>query len=183
MNWTYTLGTEDGKQHLIATNDILTMPFPEQVEAYETEFGSRLMWIAVGPRSRDSAEGQRIWDRPADMDDRIAAGHAWRARQAQLERVRAAIPGLQERCAKWRTAPDKASWVDPTPINVAFKAGEEVGEFFRAVLGVEEHREGRGDPFQEAAQTVLVLLAWFGIHHPDRDLLTEVLDEMERAGA
>jgi hypothetical protein len=150
--------------------------FPEIINELDKLYGRKIMSARM--------DGQDpFWTRPENMDAKIEAMLRYQFEKERLDRVVAALPELQARCALWRTDKDKASWVPPTSINVAYKAWEESGEFGRAVLAIEEHREGRGDPFQEAAQTVLVLLTWFGIHHPDRDLLTEVLNEMERCGA
>jgi hypothetical protein len=177
--------TADGKRHLYDNDADAYFPgaptfrqrmFPEIVYHFDQTFGAPVMSAA-----QDGSDP--FWTRPDDMDAKIEALLRYRVEKERLERVVAALPELQARCARWRTAPDKASWVPPTSINQAFKTGEETGEFMRAVLGVEEHREDRGDPIQEAAQIVFVLLCWFGIHHPDSDLLTEVLNEMERCGA
>jgi hypothetical protein len=174
------IGTADGTTHRldgsVAATGVSARMFPESVHRYDEFYGSKILWAKLDGHDP-------FWTRPDTMDAQIESMLMYQAQKERLDRLTAVLPHLQSRCAAWRTDKDKASWVPPTSINVAFKAGEEIGEFWRAVLGVEEHREGRGDPFQEAAQTVLVLLTWFGIHHPDRDLLTEVLNEMERVGA
>lgn len=183
MRWTYKLGYENGKVQLLATEAILSMPYPEQVAALDIEAQSRLMWITLGDEELNT-----IWNRPADMDDRIAAHFEWSAQQARLERLKTLLPGLQARCAIWRSSKPEPvdgerGWIPPTPTNISAKLLEEAGEFSKAVIGQLENRLDRGDPLQEAAQTILVLLSWAGIHQPDRCLLTEVLDEAERAGA
>lgn len=110
------------------------------------------------------------------------------AEYQRCERLRRELPGIQARCGVWRQSKPEPvdgerGWIPPTQTNIAAKLLEEAGEFSKAVIGQLENRPDRGDPVQEAAQVFLVLLSWAGIHHPDRCLLTEVLDEAERAGA
>lgn len=85
---------------------------------------------------------------------------------------------FQQRCAAWRRArfPEDSGnrWM------VLCKAGEELGELFRACLGEHEGRPGRGDPALEAAQTFLVLASLIGEFYPDRNLLAEAFDELHR---
>lgn len=175
------VGTADESVHRFAEGPLgygiefhLRM-FPEMIYEYDQRLGSKVMWAGLDGK-------EPFWVRPAAMDRYIETLVERRATEARLARIREALPHLQERCADWRHTRGNF-WVQPSSMNIAYKLAEETGEFMRAVLAVEEHREGRGDPFQEAAQVVLVLLCWFGIHHPDRDLLTEVLNEMQRVGA
>jgi hypothetical protein len=83
---------------------------------------------------------------------------------------------LQSRCAAWR----EAKYPDSTKFSVGMKFFEEAGEFARAVVGDVEHRPGRGDVHQEAAQSILVLLSLIGMFYPYRDLLDTVWAELER---
>lgn len=91
---------------------------------------------------------------------------------------------LQAAVAAWREAKVlSAEWMLPTETAIISKLFEEGGEFARAVVGRIENRPGRGDPLQEAAQTIIVLLAYFGIHDPKADLYAAVRAEMKRLGA
>lgn len=84
---------------------------------------------------------------------------------------------LQFACADWVRAN-----VDESPdiFRRITKAAEELGEFARAVGGEYEKRPNRGDPIQEAAQLVVVLLSIFGEFYPYADLYGEVQAELDR---
>jgi hypothetical protein len=86
--------------------------------------------------------------------------------------------GLQERCAAWR----KSKYPESTEFGVFTKLVEEVGEVARAMIGLAEKREGRGEVHLEAAQVVLVLLSLLGWFYPGHDLLADVIAELERQG-
>jgi len=86
---------------------------------------------------------------------------------------------VQQRSAVWRMR----KFPDSTALGIVAKLLEESGEVARAVIGDHEHRNGRGDAVQEAAQCVIVLASLVGCHYPDRDLFAEVASEMERIGA
>lgn len=82
---------------------------------------------------------------------------------------------LQDRTAAWHAAryPNHDMW------RVLVKAGEELGELDRAIIGQDEGREGRGDILQEAAQTILVIYTLIGRFFTG-DLDQAIRDEIVR---
>ena len=90
---------------------------------------------------------------------------------------------LQDEIAKWRLQKtNDEGWLFPDDAVVCAKAGEELGEFIRAVFGKLENRPDRGDPLQEAAQTILVLMSYFGFQEEPYDLMQALVEECQRLG-
>lgn len=84
-----------------------------------------------------------------------------------------------ERANAWRRR--RSLSTDPGWITA--KLLEEAGELARAVIGRFEEREGRGDPVQEAAQTVIVIASLLDAVAPGTDLYAAVETELDRLGA
>ena len=83
---------------------------------------------------------------------------------------------FQERCARWH----RTKFPARTPDQMLVKLMEEVGEIARARVGEMVGRPGRGDVGDEAAQVVLVLASFIGIHYSHRDLLADAELELSR---
>lgn len=83
------------------------------------------------------------------------------------------------RANRWR----ESRGYSTEPGMVGFKLLEEAGEVAKAVIGQLEGREGRGDPLQEAAQTIIVLAALIHLVDPGADLYGAVENEMAANGA
>lgn len=86
---------------------------------------------------------------------------------------------IAERSEKWH----RSRGLSFDPSRLGNKLAEEAGEVHRALVGILEYRDGRGDIVQESAQTLIVLLSLLRAVRPDVDLLDAVLAEMERIGA
>lgn len=161
--------------------DVRQRIFPEEIAMFDQMLGQKVQWIAVAD------EDKVIWRRTEQWDgwvDDVREIRAVAARKLLMQD----LAGLQKRAGIWREnkplpVDGERGWIPPTPTNIVAKLLEEAGEVSTAVIGLAENRPDRGDPIQEAAQVVLVLLSYAAIHHPDRCLFTEVLAEAQRAGA
>lgn len=86
------------------------------------------------------------------------------------------LGAFQRGCAEWHAA----RFPDHGPFVVLVKAAEELGEIARALTGENEHRAGRGDVCDEAAQLVCVLASFVGRFYPHRNLLADARAELAR---
>lgn len=105
------------------------------------------------------------FDHPAMLNDAVSDGNA--------------DITMGQRVWQWRMN----RGLDASPGWIAAKLLEEAGETARAVIGSHEGRKDRGDILQEAAQTVIVLMALVESILPGSDLYAAVDREMERLGA
>jgi NTP pyrophosphatase (non-canonical NTP hydrolase) len=83
---------------------------------------------------------------------------------------------IQERSLAWR----RKHFPETDVVHAVAKLAEEVGELARAVIAETEHRTGRGDVVQEAAQVVLIVASIVAWTHPDRDLMEAMRSEIAR---
>lgn len=81
---------------------------------------------------------------------------------------------------RWRDDHHPTSTTWPLVLN---KATEELGELARALLAEHEHRPGRGDPIEEAAQLVIVIASLVQLTHPGTNLGERIIDHLRTYGA
>ena len=87
-------------------------------------------------------------------------------------------PTIGQRANAWR----RSRHLSTDPVWIMAKATEELGEVARALVGIKESRDGRGDLRQEVAQTMIVLASLVDVMF-EADALDDVLAELSRLGA
>lgn len=90
-----------------------------------------------------------------------------------------AFLSVPKRSHVWR----KNKFGSTQPERIMAKLTEEVGEVARALVGLIENREGRGDVIGEGAQVMIVVASLCHEIDPTRNVLEEMLTEMKRLGA
>lgn len=108
---------------------------------------------------------------------RAAAGRV-RLEQNRISAQDVVCLNLGARANRWRRqhfGSDGAS-----PEWVMAKLTEEIGEVARALVGIHEHRDGRGDIQHEIAQAIVVLCSLADAVSPNVDAIGNALREMNR---